>query len=177
MADSVVTKILARIQATRTVGMGVGTQKYPATVEEALDWPDGTSASTADEMWTDDAGSVGAGANDDLDLTALAQLDDDGDATGRTVNFAKIKLLFIRNTSSAGNLAVGAAAANPWIDSVGTEGWLDAASDILNIPNGGFEMIGFPAGVVVTNGASDILRIAGVGSTQTYEIIIIGDAA
>lgn len=179
MADVLTTSILARIQGTRKVGMGLGTQVYPATVEENLAWPDGTAVSKANEMWTDDAGSVAAAAHVNLDLFAAVQVDAAGATTGRTVSFAKVKALFIRNTSAANYLVIGggtdgAAAADAWIDAVGTEGWLLADSDLLHLPAGGCLLMEFPSGVTVTDGSSHILHLGGITSTQTYEIIIIG---
>ena len=180
MADTLVTALTARIQGTRRVGMGLGTETYPATVEESLNWPDGSGANQADEMWTDDAGSVAATAFVNLDLFALAQVDDDGDPV-RNVSLANVKAIEIRNTSSADYLTVGGGTGgggetDAWIDAVGTEGWLFADNDLMNIPAGGGICIWFPSGVTVTNTTSHILCIAGKTSTQTYEIIIIGDA-
>lgn len=179
MADVLTTSILARIQGTRKVGMGLGTQVYPATVEENLAWPDGTAVSKANEMWTDDAGSVAAAAHVNLDLFSLGQVDDDGAAV-RSVSFAKIKALLIRNTSAANYIKIGGGtdgtgvAADAWIDAVGTEGWLADDSDFIHLPAGGCLLLEFPSGVTVSNGTSHILHLGGITSTQTYEIIVIG---
>ncbi len=180
MADVLTTSILARIQGTRKVDMGVGTQLYPATVEENLAWPDGTAVSKANEMWTDDAGSVAAAAHVNLDLFAAVQVDAAGATTGRTVSFAKVKALFIRNTSAANYIKIGGGtdgtgvAADAWIDAVGTEGWLADDSDFIHLPAGGCLLLEFPSGVTVSNGTSHILHLGGITSTQTYEIIVIG---
>nr|MBC8425163.1 hypothetical protein [bacterium] len=114
------------------------------------------------------------------DLFALTELDDDGDATGRTISLAKVKTLAIRNTSSAGSLLVGGGTnqtpdADAWIDG-GTEGWLTADASLLRIAAGDAICLTFRAGVTVTNNTSHILSLQGIGSTQTYEILVTGDA-
>jgi len=181
MAGTLTTKILARVIGTRKVAFGLGTQSFPATLEESLDWPDGSGASQADEMWTKEDGSVAAGAHDNWDLKALPHEDTDDD-TERTIDLANIKLLFLRNTSSSDYLVVGggtdgAGAADAWVDAVGTEGWLADDSDLIHVPAGGCLLMAFPSGVTVTNATADILHIGGITSTQTYELMLIGDAA
>jgi len=180
MADTLESRLTLRALVTRTVGMDLGTLTFPATCEQALTWPDGTSASQADEVWSDEA-TITSGAYLNLDLKALAETDDDGDATGRTVDFAKVKILCIVNTSSTGSLVVGGGtdnggAADAWIDG-GTEGWLAADSDLDRIPAGGSMFRVFPSGVTVTNTTSDILGLGAVGANQTIEILLAGNAS
>ena len=180
MADIQTADILMRHSVARKVGMGIGTQTTPLTVETRTTYPNGTSTAQADAVWGDGAGSVAAAAFDNINLFALTELDDDGDATGRTISLAKVKTLAIRNTASAGSLLVGGGtggggAADAWIDA-GTEGWLAADSDLLRIAAGDAVAFTFRAGVTVTNTTSHILCLAGIGSTQTYEILVTGDA-
>ena len=181
MAGTVATKILLRLQATRKVALNGATQSVPASVEGEVTWPTGSGASQADEVWVENAGSVGAGLFDNLDLKALAQIDEDAD-TERTIDLANVKAILIVNTSSSGSLTIGggvddaggarafAGATNyPFVD--------DSDKSTLVGAAGAYWFWSNPAGGTVTNDATDILCLGGVGSTQTYEIIIVGDAA
>ena len=170
-------KLNLRLEATRTIALDGGTQKSLHAWEEALAWGTGTAASQADEVWSDKA-TVGSGAFTNLDLKALAQLDT-GAVTLRTVDFAVIKGVFIRNLSASGSLKVGggtggASAADAWALA---GGMFETDASIVSIPFGGGLFWYDPAGVAVTNSTADILALGGVSATQTYEIIIIGEAS
>lgn len=170
MGDTLATTILARLQATRTVVIGGVNRQLPLNEEVSLTWPDGTSTSEADEVFIDKSVELTVAASpDDIDLNSLGQVDGDDDAV-RTVNLAKVKAFWIQNESSTGSLEVGGAAAQAWT------GMLKAANDVLVIPAGGSVLIVLPAGVAVTNGVADTLRLTAVGATQTYTIMLVGDA-
>ena len=80
--------------------------------------------------------------------------------------------------SAANYLAVGggtngASAADAWALAGGP---FSADSTIIHIPAGGGWLWYDPAGVAVTNATADILALGGVTTTQSYEIIIVGEA-
>jgi hypothetical protein len=115
---------------------------------------------------------VNAAANDDLELDSLTQVDSAG-ATVRSVVFSVVKAIFIKNTSTADRIEVGGVGATAF---AGAGYPFKDDSDIACIPAGGHWSWSSPDGVAVTNGATDILRIAGVTSNQTYTIWINGES-
>lgn len=169
---AVITKIAIDIEAGRTVSLDQGSSRAMHALAESLSWPSGTAASQADEVWSDQR-EVASGANDDLELDSLTQVDADGN-TVRSVSLAVVKLVYIRNISTSGRVDVGAAASNPW---AGAGLPFVDGSDKAAIPFGGGWLWYDPAGVAVSNGSADVLRVAGVTATQTYQIIIVGEAA
>lgn len=66
-------------------------------------------------------------------------------------------LIYIRNVSTADRIEVGGVGATAFAGS-------------------GYPFKDDPAGLAVTNGATDVLRVSGVTSNQTYQIIIIGES-
>lgn len=169
------TKIELLVEGLRTTTLERGVQRTLHSIASALAWPSGTTSSTADEVWSDTR-TVAAGVDDNLQLDSLAQLDD-ADNTLRTVTFTKIKLLAIRNTSAADYLAVGggstgAGAADAF---AGANYPLAADNDLIHVGAGGLFLWMDPDGVDVTNGATDILNLRGITSSQTYELVLIGN--
>ena len=169
---SVSTTIDLRVEAARSVALDQGSSKQLHQLLRTLRWPSGTGTSEANEVWSDSR-SVSAAGNDDLELDSLAQLTAAG-ATERTVAFTVIKVIAIRNTSAADYLTVGGAGASSW---AGAGFMLTDDSDLIAVPAGGLLLWTDPAGKAVTNGTADTLRVSGVTSTQTYEIIMIGETA
>lgn len=178
MAFDLTTSTLCRIAATLSAPMYAGTAQIPGTVSLDLALANGTGANQNNMAWWDANGSVGIGAFDNLDLTSLAQLDEDA-GTLWTVVFSKIKSLLIYNKSTSGYMRVGggtdgAPAADAWIGAAG-EGWLTADADKLDIPPGGVcHMVFPPAAGVSVGGGNNILCLAGVTAVQSYEIILTG---
>ena len=179
MADTLASKLKLRLEATRTVGLDQGTQRATHAVDVDTTLPDGTSASQADEVWSDSR-TVNAGAHDNHDLTDLDQLDDDGDTVRSGITFAGgVVALAIENKSSSDYLEVGggtdgAGAADAW---AGAGLLFKDDSDIISIPAGGCLFWFAPAGAAVTNSSADILHIGGITSNQDYEIAIIGHSS
>jgi len=169
---AVQTSISIDVQAARSVTLDQGTSKALHALAEALSWPSGTAASQADEVWSDKR-VVAAAANDDLELDDLTQSDSSA-GTVRSVSFAVVKLVFVRNVSTSGRIDIGAAGSNPW---AGAGLPLVDGSDKTAVPFGGGWLWYDPVGVAVSNGSADVLRIAGVTAEQTYRILIIGEAA
>lgn len=125
----------------------------------------GTGSSQADLQWTDTR-TIGTGG-ETLDLNALT------DSLGRTINFAKVKVLKISaaaaNTST---IIIGNAASNQFVAG------LSAATTTFTLPASGVFMIVAPvAGWASTNGSLDKLLITGGAASQIYNIVIIGTSA
>lgn len=138
-----------------------------------LEWPDGSGTSEAEEVWSEqNALTVGT---QDVDLTAVSQLDDNGD-TLRTAAFGAVKVVLVRNKNTpggSGTLTVGGAAANPW-DGAGTS--FQVAGGKVDLPPGGVLLWAVPVGGAVSAGAKT-LRLEATGATVTYEMVVIGDKA
>lgn len=168
---SVTTSINIRLAALRTIALdGGGSQAARHVAELLLSWPDGTDDSEANEVWSERR-TVNAGANDDLQLDNLTQLDADGN-TVRNVSLANAKLIWVRNRSTTGSLRVGGAGGASF---AGSGYPLQDDSDTANVRPGGAWFWLDPVGVAVTNGATDILRLTGIVANQDYEILVIGE--
>ena len=169
------TNFSVAVEAVRATTLDKGVAKDLHQVAMELAWATGTAVSTADEVWSDSRTiTAGAWANHVLD--ALPQLDNAA-ATQRTVDFAVIKLVFIRNISTAGNIIVAGgtnngSAADAWAL---TGGMFVSDASMTAVPFGGGLLWYEPTGVAV--GAGEILSIGAVGSNQTVEAIIIGEAS
>jgi hypothetical protein len=169
---SVSTTIDLRVEAARSVSLDQGTSKQLHQLIRKLQWPSGTGTSEANEVWSDSR-SVNAAADDDLELDSLSQLTAAG-ATERSVAFTVVKVVAIRNTSAADYITVGGAGAASW---AGAGYMLTDDSDLIAVPAGGLLLWVDPVGKAVTNSHTDTLRISGVTSTQTYEIVLVGETA
>lgn len=170
------TNIDLTVRAIRSTVLDSGTLKDGHLLEVALQWASGTGASEADAVWSDRR-SVTAAAHDNLDLTALAQLDTSGN-TVRTVALAVVKLIMVRNRSTSGYLVIGggtdgAAAADAWA-LTGAPFAADAA--LAHLQAGGVWLWLDPAGVAVTNSSADVLHLGAISANQSYDILIIGES-
>lgn len=89
-------------------------------------------------------------------------------AFGSTLTFTKLKVLYIRNTSTTDNLIVGNAT-NP-------VPLFSDASDKYPIPPGGILLITAPnaSGIAVTASTGDGIKIDAGSATITYDIVMIG---
>lgn len=144
------------------------TARFAPSVNTSISWTDGTGADMANTLWCDQARSLPATTNDDLDLAGGLT-----DALGATVTNARIKLIYIKNNATTAGyfLEVGGAASNP-ISTI-----FAATNDILKIPPGGelWLKASDATGWAVTAGSADVLRIRnGNAATLTYDIMIVG---
>lgn len=142
-----------------------------ATVQLNESWSDslanGTGASQADIIWWDTR-TVGAGANDDLDLNGTLI-----DAFGNTVDLLHVKGIFISSTATvaADTLSLGAEGVAEWVS------WVGGAGDKLVVGAGGVFLLTSPiTGYVMVGAASDTLRIHNDSGANavTYTIIVWG---
>lgn len=149
---------------------------YAPTLEQVLQFADGTAAGQADILFADER-SIAASANDDLDLAgALAS------AFGATIAAAELVALLVINrpkdpaaAANVSNITLGLGS-NPFL------GFLGGTNPTLGpIRPGGMLLLacGDAAGLgTVTGGAADVLRIAnGSGGTAKVQVGILARSA
>lgn len=167
-------EILSKAYESQSLDLGAGV--VPSEIKQTTSLTSGTGAGAVNEGWSDSR-SLAVGS-ESLDLTALTQTDADGDTIRSAISFSKGKVVTIKNTSSSGYLIVGggtggAGAADAW---AGTDSMLYSDASRLTVQAGGFISWYSPAGGAVANGTADILEIEAVVATQTYEILVTGEA-
>ena len=160
----------AKWQHTNTPDTGAATIKDHNTFTKVDTLASGTGVDSADLLWHD-VRTLAGSATEDLDIAGGIT-----DSFGAAVTFARVRGLIISNqTTSAGIiLEVGGAASNEWY------AWAGAAGDKAKVGPDGVLYLWNPsaAGVAVTAGSADTLKIANTGgSTVTYQIVIIGASA
>jgi hypothetical protein len=127
--------------------------------------PNGTGAGQVDRQWSDTR-TVGT-SGETLDLNALT------DSLGRTINFAKVKAVFIQASAlNSSTIVIGNAGSNQFQMGFGgaTNIWTLAAGDFLFVaaPNAGWPS---------TNSTSDNLKITGGAAGQIYDIVLVGTSS
>ncbi|TSA12010.1 MAG: hypothetical protein D4R73_02955 [Deltaproteobacteria bacterium] len=136
-----------------------------------LDWEQqfspGTGAGLVDKEF-DDERTLADGASENLDLSGGLT-----DSYGASIILAKVKILAIKNKSTTQTLSVGGAA------SLGFVGWVGDPTDIIKVGPASFALlICNPAGVAVTAGTGDLLKILNsAGAACIYDIFIAGSSA
>ena len=152
----------SRVVAAESVKSQIGPRSFQWVVAP------GTGVGLADLKWTSLARALAASANEDHDLAGALL-----DAFGVAVVFAKLKALYVFNTTALGGnrIRVGRGAANgvPWISAV------SAGVDIG--PQSGFGWFD-QVGITVTPATGDLINVlntAGVTGV-TYDIIIAGSS-
>lgn len=170
MAASFTASLLVRLKATETWTLDAGVGNIQHLVEQSPSVGAGTADGQIDQAWSDSR-SLAVGT-EDLELDNLTQLDSAG-ATLNARSFSVVKGIVIKNTSTSGKLTIGgkgatafAGAGYPFVDD----------TDKADINAGSVWFWYDPAGVAVTNGASDVLLVEATTATQTYDIAIIGEA-
>lgn len=140
--------------------------------EYKYSFADGTGSSQADKVWADQR-TVTAAANDDLDLTALT---DSIFGSTRTISFAKIRGIYIQNTSTTAgeelqlDSSVAASIVAPFAASTTSKLQIPEDSCIL--------LVNKITGWTVTNTTADVLRITSTGAASiVYNIAIWGTSA
>lgn len=125
-------------------------------------WPDGAVASQGDVYYEDIGRVLGATADLDLDLTALAN-----GPGGITVDFFDVRAILIDVTAGSGFL--GGNPTNAWT------ALLETSGDRIVLQTGSkkrFFTVTDPGWV--TGAADKILRISSGGSGMTFDILIVG---
>ena len=156
----------------QTLDKGAGSIRH--AIEQSANLPSGTADGQVNEIWSDTR-TLAVGS-ENLELDNLTQLDSAG-ATMRTVAFAVVKGIVVRNTSASGRIALGGGTTGAGAaDAFAGAGYPFAAdASEVDIPFGGCWSWYDPVGVAVTNAATDILHVEAFTATQTYEIVIIGE--
>jgi hypothetical protein len=159
--------IALNINLTQSGSAEIGTPKLAISIEELLSLTAGTAATNqANILWQDEARSIGASANADIDLAGVLT-----DAFGSTVTAAEVLLLFIRaDAANVNNVQVTRPASN------GFAGPFLAASDGVSIKPGEYALFVSQSGWGVTAGTGDLINIAnsGSGSAVLFDIAIVG---
>jgi hypothetical protein len=158
----------ASITGTLSGANDVGdvSQTFAELFEVAL--TDGTGANQANNVFGDTR-TINASSSENLDLAGGLT-----NALNATLTFTAIKaILIVADKGNTNNVVVGGAASNAFP-------LFGDATDTIAIKPGGCFMIADPtaAGLTVTAGTGDILKIAnsGSGSAVSYTIIIVGEA-
>ena len=168
MSDTLTTLIRLVLKAVHTKDLDLADPRstLDLTLENSL--ASVTGSGQADVIFHDRR-TISAGGSEALDLAGALT-----DQYGATVTFVKIKAMIFRNanTSGAGVLAVGGAAANQFVN------WVADSSDIVNIQATGILLLTAPlAGFAVTAGTGDQLKVAASGADVTYDVVLIGTSA
>lgn len=165
---SLTAELRVKFSAVKVGSNDLGRPEQRPTLEELLQFADGTAADQADIIFTDNR-SINASNNDDIDLAGALS-----DAFGATVNAAEIVGIIILNHSTQ-TLTVGVAGTNPWVTM-----WAASGDGIKVFPRGLFVNFAPDASGLgaVVGGASDVLRIANpAGGTANYDIVILARSA
>lgn len=162
MSLNVTANLKLSVTTSETLATGLGTGTVGGTSGLNVAFANGTGANNINEYWSKD--HTAAAAADTYTLSALT------DAVGRTVAFAKIRLLMIVNLSTF-PLTVGNAGTHPWAAP------FDAATDTVKVPAGGCLLLVAPdsSGLAVASGTSDQLKIDPGANTVEYQITIFGE--
>jgi hypothetical protein len=161
-------------QANLTISVSApGTNPYGIPVSNVLDnlnqsytltLTNGTAVKQVNQSWQAQR-TLAASASETLALTGSLV-----DGFGETVNLARVKGLYIVNTSATGSMTIG----NPWVGPWG------AGTQTETINPGAFYFIGATDAIAypVTSGSKNLLVTNNdTGNPLTYNIIILGCTA
>jgi hypothetical protein len=160
--------IQAKINASHTNVLDLGTATFPLSLLQSLSLSDGTGASQADRIFSDTR-TIAASGSENLDLAGSLT-----NAYG-TVTFARIKaILIVADSGNTNDVNFTRPSSN------GVPLFL-AASDGIPIRPGGMFLwaCSDATGIAVTASTGDLLTLANSssGSSVTYSIVIIGASA
>ena len=126
----------------------------------------GTGTDAANQYWSDQR-SLNASATETLDLSGSLT-----NGLGQTVALTSVKMLYIRNRSTTGDMVIGNAASNVWATLFGGD------THTLTIRRGGCLLVACAdaTGYAVAAGTDDNLKIANSDGSNslTYDIVIVG---
>jgi len=157
------------VNATLTKQLDQGVGSFPASLSKFHQMADGVGDNQSDLLFAETR-TLAANTSEDLDLSGSLL-----DAFGTTLNFVKIKAVLVSaSNANVGNIEVGGAAANGFIDWVGA-----FADNIIIKPNGSFMVMNPTNGYDVAAGTADKLKInnTATGATGDYSIALIGTSA
>lgn len=166
---AVTATVLARIKATQTSALDLGTGTFPATLEHTLTLASGTAANQADLLFSDTR-TLAASATEDLDLAGSLT-----DAFGATLTMVEVVAVLI--TAAAGNtnnVIVG--------DATSPVPLFGGTNPTFSVKPGGAFMVTAPnaSGLfTVGAGTTDDLKLtnSSSGTSVTYSVMILGRSA
>jgi hypothetical protein len=156
------TAIVAAIAATHTKDTGLAIARDPLDLHNPLYWESGTGANQADQVY-DVAGTLSASSALAPDLQGGFLVDAFGDA----IAMARVKVLYVENRGTSGNLTV-------------TGTCTAAGSGSTLVRPGGFLLHVAPdaTAYVATAGSADTITVTNsTGAGIAYRLIIIGASA
>lgn len=170
---SLVGSIRAAINLTQTPVSEIGSATASVlNATNQFNWPvtDGVAINKADLVYTKQR-TLGIGASEELDLYGVLT-----DTFGVVLNFAKIKMIYVKAKLDNGALIkVGNAAANQWVGPFG------GGTETQELEGGAMYMAATPslAGWAVTNGSADKLGIENSdgAAVAVYDIVLVGTSA
>lgn len=172
MADTLTADVGASLAWVFRDELDLSTVADTAALAYDRSLPDGTGADQADKIWHATRTLAGS-THDDLDLTALART---LFGASLSISLARVKALLVINTSTTAGetLRVGGAAANAF-----AAPFNDVSASIVEVgPDSALLLTNKKDGWPVTNGSSDVLRVANPNATSvTYKIAILGTSA
>jgi hypothetical protein len=161
---STTVQLVFKAELSQTAGLTNATA--PLVLQRILTWANGAGASQASTVWTAEH-TLAASASENLDLAGGGLTDAFGAAFAPT----KVRLLVVSAAAGNTNDVVVGGDAN-------SLPFLSVKTTTVAIPPGGVVVLAVPslAGIAVTAGTGDIVKVAngGAGTTVTYDIVIIG---
>ena len=172
MSDTLSLEISASLSWLFEESLDLSTLTDNARLEYSQLLQDGTAAGEADKIWHDTR-TIGVGANDDLDLSALTQ---SIHGSTVTIGFAKVRAIFLVNTSTTVGeaLTLDASVTNALLGPFGGV----ATSKLELPPDSTLMLVSKIDGWDVSDGSADIIRVTHSASVAlTYKVVIVGTSA
>ncbi len=169
MATSLKTVLTASLLGTLSNPLDLVTGSAPLDYSKKMTWTNGTTANTADLIFSDTR-TLAASATEDLDLAGSLS-----SVYGATLTFVELRaILVVASTANTNNVNITRPASN------GVPLFL-AASDGTPVTPGGFFYWANPADgkVAVTAGTGDLITFtnSSSGTSVTYDVVIVGVSA
>lgn len=166
---TITAELRVKIAARQTATLDLGSRAASVSIDKALPFSHGTTASKADLMWSDER-TLAASTAEDLDLAGTLS-----DAFGVTITAAELVAVYIEAASTNTNDVVVGAATQAVPLFGGTNG-------TIAVKPGGMFMIAAPGAAgqaTIGAGSTDDLQIAngGSGSAVTYKVFILARSA
>lgn len=164
MSQNVTGKVTLQLVAQENLATGLGSGPVQTIINFALALANGTGANNIQENFS--ASSTPAASTPDTwVLSALV------DGAGRTVAFAKVRVLALINTGTQ-PLVVGNAGTHPW-----AAPFNGVTTAEVEVRPGGVLLIVAPdaTALAVTSGSSDQLKVDPGASPGAYQIFIVGE--
>ena len=170
MTTTIAGQVSLLISSTYQSVGDLSTAKDPVSIKNTFAFTNGEGALKAEAIFHDTR-TLAASATEDLDVYGSLT-----DAFGNTMNFSKIKSIYIKAAAAnTNNVEVGGASANQF------QGIMKDTSDISVLRPSAWLAWCVPdaTGMAVTTGTGDLMKIANSssGTGVDYDIVIIGETA